>query len=191
MAVERVRGSARLPRPQEQFPPGTATSVAAIPGSNGSARFHVVRLDGGELLALLGKDPGSRCAVQYRPDFVLHGRMGWFRNPCRGTMYGMAGQRACARWSSTSTSVTPLPGMLLLDAEVTGGPRDTRYRVHLAGPGSDIGLDAGRHPGIGRRAVSKYNRASWKGPPKGRVEDLVELGRETKTSADFSLLRTE
>ena len=21
--------------------------------------------------------------------------MGWFRNPCRGTMYSMAGQRAC------------------------------------------------------------------------------------------------
>ena len=33
--------------------------------------------------------------MQYRPDFVLHGRMGWLRKPCRGTMYGMAGQRAC------------------------------------------------------------------------------------------------
>ncbi len=77
----------------EQFPPGTVTSFAAICGFDGRPGFHIVRLDDGELLALLDKDPHLGCAVAYRPDFVFDGRTGWFRNPCHGETYDMAGQR--------------------------------------------------------------------------------------------------
>ena len=31
--------------------------------------------------------------MPYRPDFVWDGRPGWFRNPCHGETYDMAGQR--------------------------------------------------------------------------------------------------
>ena len=42
---------------------------------------------------LLDKDPHLGCAVPYRPDFVWDGRPGWFRNPCHGETFDMAGQR--------------------------------------------------------------------------------------------------
>ena len=77
----------------EQFPPGTVTSVAAVSGVDGNPGFHIVRLEDGELLALLDKDPHLGCAVLYRPDFVFGDRAGWFRNPCHGETYDMAGQR--------------------------------------------------------------------------------------------------
>ena len=76
----------------EQFPPGTVTSFAATPGYSGSPGFHIVRLDDGELLALLEKGyPDRGCTVAYLPDFVLGDRTGWFRNPCDLATYEMAG----------------------------------------------------------------------------------------------------
>ena len=77
----------------EQFPPGTVTSFAATHGSSGRPAFHVVRLDDGELLALLNRDPHYGEPVPYLPDFVFNGRTGWFRNPLHGETFDMAGQR--------------------------------------------------------------------------------------------------
>ncbi len=77
----------------EDFPPGTVTSFRAVIDVDGREGFHIVRLDDGELLALRDKDPHLGCAVPYRPDFVWDGRAGWFRNPCHGETYDMAGQR--------------------------------------------------------------------------------------------------
>ena len=77
----------------EDFPPGSVTSFAGTPGFDGRDGFHIVRLDDGELLALLDRDPHLGCAVPYRPDFVWDGRPGWFRNPCHGETYDMAGRR--------------------------------------------------------------------------------------------------
>ncbi len=79
--------------PIEDFPPGTVTSFADTLGFDGRDGFHIVRLDDGELLALRDKDPHLGCAVPYRPDFVWDGRPGWFRNPCHGETFDMAGQR--------------------------------------------------------------------------------------------------
>ena len=77
----------------EDFPPGTVTSFRAVLEVDGREGFHIVRLDDGELLALRDKDPHLGCAVPYRPDFVWDGRPGWFRNPCHGETFDMAGQR--------------------------------------------------------------------------------------------------
>ena len=77
----------------EQFPPGTVASFAATHGSSGRPAFHVVRLDDGELLALLNRDPHCGEPVPYLPDFVFNGRTGWFRNPLHGETFDMAGQR--------------------------------------------------------------------------------------------------
>ena len=74
----------------EDFPPGTVTPVGY---PDEPLVFHIVRLDDGELLALLARDPHLGCAVPYRPDFVWDGRPGWFRNPCHGETYDMAGRR--------------------------------------------------------------------------------------------------
>ena len=179
VAVERVRGSARLPRPQEQFPPGTATSVAAIPGSNGSARFHVVRLNGGELLALLGKDPGSRCAVAVPSRFRVTRPHGLVPQPLSRHDVrhgGPARLRAVVFYvhlcDTTSWDATP---------RRRGHRRPARHTVSRAPRRAWLGYRARRRATSGDRPTrGKYNRASWKGPPKGRVEDLVELGREPK-----------
>ena len=77
----------------EQFPPGTVMSFAAIHGSSGRPAFHLVRLDHGEFLALLDRDPHLGDPVPYRPDFVFDGRTGWFRNPLHGKTFDMAGYR--------------------------------------------------------------------------------------------------
>ena len=77
----------------EQFPPGTVMSFAAIHGSSGRPAFHLVRLDDGEFLALLDRDPHLGDPVPYRPDFVFDGRTGWFRNPLHGKTFDMAGYR--------------------------------------------------------------------------------------------------
>ena len=100
----------------ERFPPGTVTTLfAPIDGSSApvsnvaylrhpSSRasgspsglwhtFHVVRLDSGEVLALSAHDPHLGCTVPYRPSFNFDGREGWFRNPCHGETYDLAGYR--------------------------------------------------------------------------------------------------
>ena len=77
----------------EQFPPGTVTAVPGVHGYEGRPGFFVVRLHGGEFLALGGVDPYSGCAVEYLPDLDSFGREGWFRDPCRWSTYDMAGDR--------------------------------------------------------------------------------------------------
>jgi nitrite reductase/ring-hydroxylating ferredoxin subunit len=94
------------------FPPGTVTTfvrrsdvpvpvgsraAAAEPGESSSRQvpgtFHIVRLPDGELLALSAHDPHLGCTVPYRPTFRFNGSDGWFRNPCHGETYDMAGYR--------------------------------------------------------------------------------------------------
>ena len=77
----------------EQSPAGTVTSFAAVSGFDGSPGFHIVRLDDGELLALLDRPPHLGYPVPYRPDFVFGGRTGWFRSPLHGEIFDMSGQR--------------------------------------------------------------------------------------------------
>ena len=77
----------------EQFPPGTVTSFAPGTGYEGSPGFHIVRLDDGELLALLDRSPHLGNPVPYRPDLVLYGRTGWFREPLHHETFDMAGYR--------------------------------------------------------------------------------------------------
>ena len=62
-----------------------------------------------------------------------------------------------------------------------GHRRPARHTVSRAPRRAWLGYRARRRATSGDRPTrGKYNRASWKGPPKGRVEDLVELGREPK-----------
>lgn len=56
-------------------------------------RFHLVRLEGGEFLALYWTDPHLGCTVPWRPDFEFQGKRGFFRNPCHGETYDIAGHR--------------------------------------------------------------------------------------------------
>ena len=95
----------------EQFPPGTVTSFAAAPGPDGRPAFYVVRLGEGELLAFLDRDPRNGCTVEYLPDLVFDGLMGWFRELCHWSTYDMAGQRVYGP--------SPYP-LYRLDVEVRG-----------------------------------------------------------------------
>ena len=99
-----------------QFPPGTVTTLfAPIDGSSAPVSnvaylrhpgwrvsgspsglwhtFHVVRLDSGEILALSARDPHLGRTMPYRPSFNFDGREGWFRDPCHGETYDLAGYR--------------------------------------------------------------------------------------------------
>ncbi len=86
----------------DQFAPGTVTTYnlrGGVPvlSPDGhvqtNAAFHVVRLEDGEIRALSSKDPHLGCAVPWRPDFERDGETGFFRNPCHGETYDMAGNR--------------------------------------------------------------------------------------------------
>ena len=57
-------------------------------------RFWLVRLESGEFAALLSRDPRSACSVPWRSDFVFAGIEGWFRDPCLGSTYDVAGKLA-------------------------------------------------------------------------------------------------
>jgi len=92
----------------EQFPPGTVTTFfgrtdGAVPAGSAAARevgsgpslgtFHVVRLPDGEVLALYARSTHLGCTVPFRPTFVFSNREGWFRDPCGGATWDMAGYR--------------------------------------------------------------------------------------------------
>lgn len=98
----------------EQFPAGTVTTFVMAGGEFGvptafplrvtpqpaersspaiPPMFHIVHLEGGELLALSAVDPHLGCTVPWRPTFRFDDREGWFRNPCHGETYDMAGHR--------------------------------------------------------------------------------------------------
>ena len=53
--------------------------------------FYVVKLPSGEVIALSRVDPRLGCAIPFRPDFEFNGVTGWFRNPCYGQTYDLAG----------------------------------------------------------------------------------------------------
>lgn len=96
--------------PVDDFPPGSVTSFAYadgrqlartidadISGVEGLPEdaivFHLVRLDDGQFRALYATDPLRGCMVPWRPDFEFEGQQGWFRNPCHGATYDIAGRR--------------------------------------------------------------------------------------------------
>jgi nitrite reductase/ring-hydroxylating ferredoxin subunit len=94
----------------EEGTPARVMNVGAVddfaPGSVTTFRereFHLVRLPDGEFLALSMLDPHEKtiaeqglvqspCLVPWRPDFEFMGRQGWFRNPCHGETYDLAGR---------------------------------------------------------------------------------------------------
>lgn len=61
------------------------------------AGFFVVRLEGGEVIALSEVDPrrpnGRICHVGWQPDFEFAGRAGYFRDPCGNSAYLPDGTR--------------------------------------------------------------------------------------------------
>jgi Rieske Fe-S protein len=90
----------------DRFAPGTVTTYswrdgrlsgfpagASLPLRGATVVFHVVRLPDGELLALSAKDPHLGCNVPWNPAFEWEGSVGWFRNPCHGETYDLAGLR--------------------------------------------------------------------------------------------------
>lgn len=77
------------------YPPG------GDPKHNIEGRFwmvHITPEKGGEgkyqgLLALWHRCPHLGCTVPWRPEFAFQGKTGWFRCPCHGSTYTMAGVR--------------------------------------------------------------------------------------------------
>jgi hypothetical protein len=56
--------------------------------------FWLVKLDANTVVALSPIDSHIRhCHVPWRPDFVFNGETGWFRDPCSGSTYDLAGNR--------------------------------------------------------------------------------------------------
>ena len=95
----------------EQFPPGTVTSFAAVHGSAARPGFHVVRLDDGELLALLDEGSLYRLCRAVPSRFRLRGPRGLVPRPCRGWIFDMTGRHAFG----------PSPGLDRLAVEVRDG----------------------------------------------------------------------
>lgn len=56
--------------------------------------FYVVRLAESSVVALSAVDGHSRhCTIAWIPTFVFQGSTGWFRDPCGGSTYDLAGNR--------------------------------------------------------------------------------------------------
>ncbi len=69
---------------------GQARSLETeVPVRHGN--FYVVKQESGEILALSQRDPHRGCRIPFRPDFEFMGRTGWFRDPCGGSTYDLAG----------------------------------------------------------------------------------------------------
>ncbi len=54
-------------------------------------RVYLVKLSSGEVLALSRRSPYQGCTVPWQPDFTFAGRTGWFRDPCSGSTFDVAG----------------------------------------------------------------------------------------------------
>ena len=124
----------------EQFPPGTVTEVAAIEGENGRPRFFLVRLDGGELLALVGRDGDSGCRVEFRTDLVFDGRTGWFRDTCWGSTYDMAGDRVFgpARYGLSRLAVEVRDGGVFVNPSAVTRRLPVRYEGYGDQAGGEL-----------------------------------------------------
>jgi len=62
-------------------------------------KFYLVRPSEETFLALSWREPGRGCTIPWRPDFVWpdpvtkEPRLGWFRDPCRGSTFDREGHR--------------------------------------------------------------------------------------------------
>ena len=71
---------------------GTVDALAVNePVRDAEHGIWLVKQESGEVLALSQRDPHLGCTVPWRPDFEFQGRRGWFRNPCHGETYDLAG----------------------------------------------------------------------------------------------------
>jgi nitrite reductase/ring-hydroxylating ferredoxin subunit len=57
-------------------------------------RIFLVRLESGDVLALSRQDPRNGCTVPWNPSYQFQGVTGWFREPCHGSTYDIAGNLA-------------------------------------------------------------------------------------------------
>jgi Rieske Fe-S protein len=101
------------------------------PVRNVEHRFWLIKLDEGNFLALLTRDPHLGCAVPWRPDFVFDGKKGWFRNPCHGQTYDLTGRcffGPCER-GMDRFQVSLVNGNVLVDTRtvVLGPPLGSEY----------------------------------------------------------------
>jgi len=55
--------------------------------------LYLVRLESGEVLALLRRSPHLGCTIVWRQEFVFAGKKGWFRDPCSGSNFTISGDR--------------------------------------------------------------------------------------------------
>ncbi len=93
--------------------------------------FWLVKLDEGNFLALLRRDPHLGCTVPWRPDFVFDGKKGWFRNPCHGQTYDLTGRcffGPCER-GMDRFQVSLVDGNVLVDTHTVelGPPLGSEY----------------------------------------------------------------
>jgi cytochrome b6-f complex iron-sulfur subunit len=71
---------------------GTVDALAVNePVRDAEHGIWLVKQESGEVLALSQRDPHLGCTVPWRPDFEFQSRRGWFRNPCHGETYDLAG----------------------------------------------------------------------------------------------------
>lgn len=87
------------PGDEEGRPPAALFDAGAVddfqinqPVSFPEPGFFLVRRGEREFLALYEQDPESGCAVPWRPEFEFRGWKGWFRDPCHGGTYDLAGR---------------------------------------------------------------------------------------------------
>ena len=142
--------------PLDQFAPGTVTTYNLRGGVpvlspdgrvHTNAAFHVVRLEDGEIRALSSKDPHLGCAVPWRPDFEWDGETGFFRNPCRGETYDIAGRRVFgpAPRDLDRFGVEIENGRVVVDlGDVTRGPRPSGPAATNATPAATATPQASR-----------------------------------------------
>jgi hypothetical protein len=82
----------------EYTPPAELEAGAVVDSTIGDPKLFeeddvwVVRLAGGEFLALYDRGIESGCPLQWRREFEFMGRSGWFVDACTGSAYDLTGR---------------------------------------------------------------------------------------------------
>ncbi len=71
--------------PADDYRTGSVTKII-------EGKFYLVRLSKDDFVAVSWHDPFSGCAVPWRPEYVLRGHRGWFRDPCHTSTYDREGR---------------------------------------------------------------------------------------------------